>query len=423
MKKVYNNKNSKYHKNHKYPNYKNSNNNNNIDDNENEFIFNSEDDNKNEKEIPDWMKPETQKIENVNKRFHQEIIDYADYITPKGESLTIRQKTFELFNEIIKKYRPEWKIALFGSSGQNTSTVFSDLDFVIINDMEPQNNPDFDLKEMYNLMNFLKKEEFNNIRLVKARVPIIKATCMKTGINVDISMNKQNGCHAVTIIRKILTKYTFLKPCIIILKILITKFNLNESHTGGMNSFLLFHLAYFLYVHKLNLKNNGEKNEYNPNKNESNENNTIDNNNKDNDTSKANENENIINDTNDKSDNNNSINENKKEETDKKEINIGAFILYFLKYYGYEFDYEKYGLSLNDDNFGTIFIKEERTDMEFTKSILAESIIEKGINVGKGCFNYGKIVNLFKAAYNKIKSEKQKNTISILHSLGFPSIK
>jgi len=106
-------------------------------------------------------------------------------------------------------------------------------------------------KEMYNLMNILKKEEFSkNIRLVKARVPILKATCTITGINIDISMNRQNGCHAALVIRKILKKYNILKPSIIILKILLTKFNLNESHSGGMNSYLLFHLVYFLLVHK-----------------------------------------------------------------------------------------------------------------------------------------------------------------------------
>jgi DNA polymerase sigma len=418
MKKTYNNKYSKNHKFHKH-HYDNNNDN---DDNEIQFIFNSEDDNKNEKEIPDWMKPETQKIENINERFNEEIIDYADYITPKGESLEIRQNTFKLFTEIIKKYRPEWKVALFGSYGQNTATIFSDLDFLILNGNESPNKND--LKEMYNLMNILKKEGFcNDIKLVKAKVPILKTTCIRTNINVDISMNKQNGRHAVSVIRKILNRYKFMKPCIIFLKTLLKKFNLNESHSGGMSSFLLFHLLYFLFVHKLNIKNNGEKNEYDPNQKISIEN-IIDDINKDNDTSNININE--INDTNNKEDNNNSISNNNKEdkeEGEKKEINIGNFILYFLKYYGNEFDYEKNGLSLNDDSFGIIFSKDERTDIVYNKAICVESIIEKRRDVGIGCYNYSKIVNLFKASYDKIKSEKQKNTFSILQTLGFPSIK
>ena len=85
------------------------------------------------------------------------------------------------------------------------------------------------------------------------------------------------------------------------------------------------------------------------------------------------------------------------------------FYILFLKYYGYEFEYEKYGFSLNDNNFGNIFNKDERTDMECSKTICVESIIEHGIDVGKSCFNYEKIVNLFKAAYNKIKLEIENN--------------
>ena len=60
--------------------------------------------------------------------------------------------------------------------------------------------------------------------------------------------------------------------------------------------------------------------------------------------------------------------------------------------------------------------------MECSKTISVESIIEHGLDVGKSCFNYEKIVNLFKAAYNKIKLEIENNTCSLLQSLGFPSI-
>ena len=433
MRKAFPYKNSKNHKYSKYQNHININNNDNKDENDNQFIFNSVEDNKND--IPVWMSPETQKIDNIKKRFHQEIIDYVNYITPKGETLTIREKTFHLLTDIIQKYKPDWKVVLFGSYSQNTQTIFSDLDFLILYNDDYSKN--FDIKEMYNLMNILKKEEFSkNIRLVKARVPILKATCTITGINIDISMNRQNGCHAVLVIRKILKKYNILKPSIIILKILLTKFNLNESHSGGMNSYLLFHLVYFLLVHKFNKKNNDEKNEYNPNNIISNENdiNNIknieekekaysskDKEDKNNNESSSNsEEKKIYND--DKSNNNIIINNNYKEVEKKYEINLSVFIILFLKYYGYEFEYEKYGFSLNDNNFGNIFNKEERTDMEYSKTICVESIIEHGLDVGKSCFNYEKIVNLFKAAYNKIKLEIENNTCSLLQSLGFPSI-
>ena len=88
---------NKYQKSH-------NNKSNNINENINEsgFVFNS---NKNEEERePEWMKIETKNIKDVNKRFHAEIIDYVNYITPKNESLALRHKTFELFKNIVMKY-------------------------------------------------------------------------------------------------------------------------------------------------------------------------------------------------------------------------------------------------------------------------------------------------------------------------------
>ena len=91
-------------------------------------------------------------------------------------------------------------------------------------------------------MRILKQNDFsNNIRLIKARVPILKATCTKTQISVDISVNRHNGYHAADLIKNILSRHKILKPIIIIIKILLRQYNLNESHSGGMSSFLLFH--------------------------------------------------------------------------------------------------------------------------------------------------------------------------------------
>ena len=60
--------------------------------------------------------------------------------------------------------------------------------------------------------------------------------------------------------------------------------------------------------------------------------------------------------------------------------------------------------------------------MDCSETICAESIQDQGIDVGRSCYNYQKIINLFKETYDTIKAEKQKNTLSILQSLGFPSI-
>ena len=156
----------------------------------------------------------------------------------------------------------KWKVVLFGSFSQNTSTVFSDLDFAVLSE-DIDSSRKMDINELIYLMKILKHDGFSrNIRLIRARVPILKATCSFTGINVDISVNRQNGYEAAGLIRKILKKYRILKPSIIILKILLKKNNLNDAHTGGMSSFLLFHLVYFYFI---TYKKRKERNIFNNN--------------------------------------------------------------------------------------------------------------------------------------------------------------
>ena len=448
-------------------NFTNNNNNNNK-----QFILNTIYNKKKKKKKvrPEWMKPETEKIVDINNRFHKEIIDYVNYIIPNNASLLRRLNTIHRLTKILEKYQPNWKILLFGSFSQTTSTVFSDLDFVILNESK-YSSKNLDIKELYYLMNILRMEGFSrNIRLIRARVPILKATCCITGINVDISVNRQNGFKDASLIRKILEKYQVLKPTIIILKVLLKKNKLNEAHTGGMSSFLLFHLVYFFFIYKFNKKNENytienlsnisesdseisesdekdmvsydsnselksfEKNKY------SNSDGMITtkaisstseecNSNDDSNIFKngalscnSEEDRKIVDDSDedDDSDDDEKILINSFRD-DENEINIGAFLLLLLKFYGFEFDYVNYGFSLNKNNFGSIFIKAERIDMDCSDTICAENIQEQGIDVGKSCYNYGKIVELFKTTYNKINIEKQKNTCSILKALEFPT--
>ena len=432
MKKSFGKRNHKSKNFHKKPyNIKDDNN---IQSNINEFIFDSRDNN-NVKDPPIWMTPETKEIKDNKKRFNKEILDYVYYIIPNDETLSKCQETIDLLVKIIKKNKPSWQVIVFGSYSQNIPTIFSDIDILIVCDY----NKDFQLKEMYNLMNILKDEKFcDKIKLVKANVPIIKSTCSITGINLDISINKENGIHAIEVVKKILKKYKILKPSVIILKILLKKFELNESSTGGMGSFLLFHLLYFFFIYKFKIKKSEEKNEYSPDFKVSPEkiisNNILDKKEivnfdlnydiKRDEKNKGNENNIKIENLTINEENNINNNDNQKEkENDDNYKDIGEFILSFLKFYGYEFDYINKGFSLNDNYFGKIFNKEEKNDIKYNKNLCVESIIEKGRDIGFPCYNYETIKNLFKAVYNKINSEFEKNNCSIFQSLGFPTNK
>ena len=483
--------------------------------------------NKIDEEKPKWMSIETKTIQNMDERFNEEIYEYVNYIIPKNDSLFQRINTKKILTNIIKKIQPQWKVILYGSFIQNTSTIFSDLDFAIVNN-DNNSSRKIDINDLICIMKILRHHGFSkNIRLIRARIPILKATCCFTKIDVDISIKKPNGLEADRLIWRILKKDKILKPSIIILKILLKKYELNNAQIGGMNSFLLFHLVYFYYIiynkrneriiynnlnnsdidmnedekennssynnsYIANNYSNNKKNDFNYdyNSDEDKENiNDLNNENKliiskpmslfnkgDNLTDESKSMENInslnnseednknyesfmmynnINNCNDNNENeeqdldededededddevededggedkynehllNQYINKEEDKNNDENNCDIGNFIFTFLKFYGKEFDYEQLGFSLNENNFGNTFFKVERTDMKYNNYLCVESIKDKSFDVGRSCYLYPKIVNLFRATYDIIKLEKQKNTCSILLSLGFPTI-
>lgn len=445
-------------------------NNNNISEN-NIFIFNNIYVNNLPKGRPDWMSEDTEKIEDKKLRFNKEIFEYMNYISPNNKSFSMRQTTVQILKQIITRKRPEWKVHLFGSFRQGTSTIFSDLDFEIIIDNTSSRKRDID--ELFYLMKILRTNDFsNNIRLIRARVPILKATCTKTGISVDISVNRHNGYQAADLIKRIIFRHKILKPMIIIIKILLKINNLNESHTGGMSSFLLFHLIYFFYIKykkgEINSSSNSgweekkpkakinneiftedsvDSDDYNESKSEEShkitkavsfteddDSNLIHNGSSSSDSDieqKSDSNDNEIGNmlklpysSNSTEEYNNIFDENmngKESLDDYENINIVDFLLNFLNYYGLTFDYNEQGLKVLENDSCETYFKAERYNMDCSETISVESIQEPNVDIGKSCYKYDKIRMIFFETFNRIKEYMNDNKNSVLQALNFPS--
>ena len=307
---------------------------------------------------PEWMKEETEKIEDVYMRFNQEILDYIDYITPKGWTNAKREITIDKLKQIIKSYNPNLNVILFGSYYQNTSTIFSDIDFTIIDN---NSYTSYEIGELYNLIKVLKFNGFSDdIELIDAKVPILKGTNSLTGIKFDISFNRLNGFEDSLLIKKIIENHPIIRRAIIILKILLKINDLNEPYHGGMSSFLLFHLVYFFHlIFEDEINNNND--------------------------------------------------------------NILDFLLSFFKFYGTNFNFDILGMRLSENNEIKTFYKYLDYYMNSYDNICVENINNKHANVGQSCFNYQSVLSLFRRAYNKIMDEKERNSLSVLNNLGFPS--
>ena len=92
------------------------------------------------------------------------------------------------------------------------------------------------LKQISNII----RNQFANITIISAKVPIIRALHKKTKINLDISVGRENGYKDSKIISNIISKHQILKQVIIILKIYMKVNGLNCTQRGVISSFLLF---------------------------------------------------------------------------------------------------------------------------------------------------------------------------------------
>ena len=412
-----------------------------------------------------WQNKSTLKIKDFYERFEQEIKDYVNFITLKGENLIKREKTITELKKIINKKYPNWSIKIFGSYSQGISTIYSDLDFVIFNN--EKNIFLTDLDQLILIKKLLYNQRFGyNIILIKARVPIVKVICRKNGINCDISVNRKNGCQAAEIIKSKLNEFSILKPIIMLLKVILRKYELNEAHNGGMSSFLLFSIVFYyfqrimkssfnkyVFIEKYNVNKwdydelskedfyesdiinsvNNDNNYKNKSFNKNNNENESDSENSNYDSfdmkNNKNENNNIESFDNDKSNNeNNNIiqsiystnssscsNDNNNNTNISYKINYGKFLYGFLKFYCKEFDYLRLGISLR--NGGELFYKVERDEMDCCKLLCVENFQDENIDIGHSCYHFCDIVLLFKSILKRIDNAKDNNMNSILGNL------
>ncbi len=152
---------------------------------------------KNYRAIPPWVKERTK--ENVGfVKLHYEIIDFYNFIKPTDEENSLRVKTFTIFENLIKNRWPQWRVELFGSFAKKIHLPDSDIDVVVFKfsaDSSPQSlfysSKDSYLSESKQLdliyFELLNKKFADEIRMVEAKVPIIKVRCRQTGVRMDIS--------------------------------------------------------------------------------------------------------------------------------------------------------------------------------------------------------------------------------------------
>ena len=300
-------------------------------------------------------------------KLHYEILDFYDFIKLTDSEIRSRNKTYNDISSIIEDNFPNYKCKLYGSFITELSLPNSDIDILITqkdennknnNDKYDEKNLHQNLENIYSILN--SHNVFNNLEKINAKVPIITGIFKSTNIHVDISLFKKNGVDAAEIIKKVINIYPEIKPLLLLVKYVIRQRDLNQIYTGGVSSFIIFTLLYY-YIADLRKQieyeiNNGEK---------------------------------------------------------ERILTLGHLLLGFFNFYAFEFKYEKFGISIlngchlykrNDDNKNILSVKNFEDESQ---------------DMGTNCFNYGKILDVFKLAAERL-NYAEKNVVSYLKEFIFP---
>ena len=254
-----------------------------------------------------------------------------------------KQKKYETFT-IIKsllvdnlKYIKE--IYLYGSFSQNIDTNDSDIDITVI--CNEVTDHQVVLIEIHFI---LIRHEFTS-RYIEALVPIVHGTCLMTGIDFDISFNHKEGYSIGLIIKNKIFNIPILRPVILIMKHILSINDLNKPYTGGMNSFVLFHLVYAYYK--------------------------------------------LI-----------------KDQINDKDISLKLFLMKFLNFYGNLFNEKNY--SILNDKTEACLIKQKLFNSSLEDKIDIQCF-KKFPNAAGKCFNYGDIKRMFRDMFEKLCELDKKN--------------
>jgi predicted nucleotidyltransferase len=130
-----------------------------------------------------WLTDKTKKLKGMFK-LHQEILDFYEFMKPTSEEDILREETVNKLKELIKTNWPEWRVKKFGSFPNKLHLPDSDVDIVILTE---NNSASEQLKILTGIEKKLYKADLVDfIRVIEARVPIIRTRLKETKINLDI---------------------------------------------------------------------------------------------------------------------------------------------------------------------------------------------------------------------------------------------
>ena len=120
---------------------------------------------------------------------HENIINYIISISPTENDNNKRLLTIQLVQLFFKKFYPNFKVDVFGSFPQDLHLMNSDIDIVLTKTGSNYSSFRDEQNTLYSIRRTMVSQGFSlyeNTIFINASVPIVKAKCEKTKVEMDI---------------------------------------------------------------------------------------------------------------------------------------------------------------------------------------------------------------------------------------------
>ena len=187
---------------------------------------------------PPWMS-RTYGHRNFTLRLHEELLDFAAFISPTSAEERQRAALLSRFTSLIESLFPSASLSAFGSYSTKLYLPMSDIDVVVFDSPEIDMTTGDTALEV--IASALRREGWASYLEVisNARIPIVKFTDKETGLKVDVCRDQSTGLQAAQFISTMTVKFPAFRPLILFLKYFLWCRQLSDTYTGGIGSYLL----------------------------------------------------------------------------------------------------------------------------------------------------------------------------------------
>jgi len=189
--------------------------------------------------VPPWITDEdgadaVRYARTPNVSLHYEVLQFANFMAPTAAEEGAREALVATLRRVIGRLWPAAAVEVFGSYATRLYLPTSDVDVCVFGVPDAVGGDALDavaaaLRAAPGLV--------RTLRVIHARVPLVKMTDAASGVQCDISFEQPNGPTNVPVIRRYVRDYPALHPLLLVVKAFLHQRSLNEVFTGGLSSY------------------------------------------------------------------------------------------------------------------------------------------------------------------------------------------